>query len=648
MQTPRFAMRSNNSHGSGEAFLARRTRAEAGQAMVEFVIILIIVMAVCAGMCASIRLLTFQFWARQEARFLAFERVWSADEFYSDNGQDPASLLDAGTDIGRPEIVTGRQHTRNTNDDGSVTNLLSWLRGSSPQEPEEERQDEEVPIEHRGDSKSILLARTTPGEMISWVNTAFARQGAGAGELLGLSDMPSPQPDGPREHPVPTGPKERLGRGFEGVLERHGFGPQFCDAMVKKFRGGGRPDLAAQFSDADCGPRMNEDFGMYLGENLDFQEFFHDYSDRLEFGDAPDEAMRGTIRHSVGNHFYSFFDTLVSSSRALAVPTLLTGAITADGAIAANSTRLISDARYLGSSIAVVAITVAAVQLLTPPFSNSTDADAILEKERDFIINVLHVDVGSTAGGAGYFLSPAYLPVPPVFGATAPAIQEAVMKNALFEEDSLIPKLIENSNKRVQVTYKAQGGLFPAATRRFAGIEDVELTSNYYLVAQPWHITRRISSSGEYRQKGDEFDGIDENTEEGMLRKRVSGIWLFPSNPGAFLQPISAIPGLGFLGPVFSAFEPIGSLIGIIKSFVLVDNPIFKILDMLHDLPGIGSFIPTPPKFPAVRPDAYVGSTEMTGDDTSKKDQLMGSDRNFEDYLNEQRDNNPEPNPTFN
>src|SRR6187402_783898 len=105
-----------------------RRRDEDGQAMVEFVIILIIVMAVCAGMCASIRLLTYQFWARQEARFLAFEQVWSADEFYNDNNQDPVDLLDAGTDIGRPPIVTNRDHTRDANDDGNVTQLLSWLR----------------------------------------------------------------------------------------------------------------------------------------------------------------------------------------------------------------------------------------------------------------------------------------------------------------------------------------------------------------------------------------------------------------------------------------------------------------------------------------------------------------------------------------
>ena len=450
------------------------------------------------------------------------------------------------------------------------------------------------------------------------------------------------------EYPVPVGSKEKIGRGFQNILHKEGFGEKFCTEISKRLGDHGLSHLTKNSNDPTCGSRLDEDFGLYLGENLDFKEFFEDYSDRLEWGDAPDVAMQQTVRHAVGNQFYSFFDTLVRTGRTLALPLLLVDAGEADLTLASSdATRLISDFRYVGSSIAVGAVLTAG-GVLTATQLSTTNADTVLQREKDVVIDILHVNVGDELGGAAFFLSPTYLPVPPVFGATAPALQEAVMKNALFEDSGLVSRLIEDSNKKIQVTYEASGGLFPAATRRFRDIENAKLTSNSYLITQPWHITRRKSATGDYRDKGTEFDEIGDDTDEGVLRRRVSGLWLFPSNVGAFLQPIAALPGLGFLGPVFSAFEPIGSLLGFVKSFVLVDNPIFKILDFMHDIPGIGAIVPTAPKWPAVRPDAYVGSEEMTSNDTSKKDKLMGSDREFQDYIDEQREFNPEPNPTFN
>ncbi len=618
---------------------------ENGQAMVEFVFILIIVMGCCAGMLAITRLLTFQFWAQQESRFLAFEKVWSAEEFYTDNSIDPASLLESGTDIGRPGIVTAREHTRTTEDDGTPSELIAWLFSS----PEEEL-GLNAPIREREDSHSILLARTSPSEMFSWVGTASARQDDGGRTDIDADSIQEREEGYSDSRPRPTVYQEKIGRGFENVLEREGFGPKFCSAMVRHFREGGDAALASQFAERDCAKKANTEFGMHLGENLDFKEFFQDFGDRIQWGDAPHEAMDGTIRTAIANQFYSFFDTLVSGARALSPALIVANAAQADLAlIDSATTRLLTDARYIGSTVAVGAVIAAAAPLSLPSHQTGTDSDALLETENNFIVDILHVDADEVIpGGVAFFLSPLYLPVPPTFGAAGPAFQDAAMKNAFFEDSSLIDRFVENSNKKVKINYKASGGLFPAATRRFAGINNVQLTSNNYIIAQPWHITRRISSNGDYRQKGTETDEIDDNTEEGVLRRRVSGLWLFPSNIVTFLEPITALPGLGALAPVLNALEPLGSVLGFVKSFVLVDNPIFKILDMLADLPGIGAIIPTVPKWPAVRPDAYVGSEEMTGNSMSDPDKLMGSDREFQDYIDEQEEFNPEPNPEFN
>lgn len=620
----------------------RTKRTEAGQAMVEFVIILIIVMGCCAGMCAMMRLLTFQFWAQQEARYLAFERVWSADDYYTETGENPASLLDQGPQIGRPQVVTDRDHSRNTNDDGNVTGLLSWLWD------EKDSGEGVLPTEMQKPAPSILLAKFKPQEMFSWVSDAVAKQDTLSAEEIEIIEIPNPKGGGAIRYPAPVGSKEKIGRAFQNIFHQEGFGEKFCTAIAGKLERAGLGHLAGPAKKSECGRSIDEDFGMYLGENLDFKDFFQDFGERLEWGDAPDTAMSDTIRHAVGNHFYSFFDNLVRLGRTVSIAQLIADAVDANSTVLSSSTtQMVSDFRYVGSSLAVGAV-IAAAPALTGLQLTTRDPNLILQREKQFIIDILHVDAGDSFGGAAFFLSPTYLPVPPTFGATAPAFQEAAMKNVLFEESGLVPRLIDESNKQTAVTYKASGGLFPAAVRRFRNIQNAELSANNYIVTQPWHITRRISATGDYRQKGTEFDEISDDTEEGILRKRVSGLWLFPSNVGAFLQPIAALPGLSFLGPVFSAFEPIGSILGFVKSFVLVDNPIFKILDFMHDIPGIGSIFPTVPKWPAVRPDAYIGSEELTSNDPDKEDELMGNKREFQDYVDEQRDFNPEPNPTFN
>ena len=222
------------------------------------------------------------------------------------------------------------------------------------------------------------------------------------------------------------------------------------------------------------------------------------------------------------------------------------------------------------------------------------------------------------------------------------------MQNVLFEDDDLVDPLIENSNKLIEVSYRAQGGLFNLATQKVRGVEEAVLTSRFYLVTQEWHIPRRISANGDYREKGTQTDLIDEDTEEGVLRRRVSGLWFFPADIVSMLEPISFIPGLSALQPIFDAIEPVGEILGTLKSFLLVDNPIFNLINTLNEIPVLNLIVPDIPAWPAVRPDAYPGSIEMTGNDPDEPDKLMGSERNFKDYVDEQREFNPPPDPTFN
>ena len=74
----------------------KQIQRSSGQAMVELVLMLFLIMGLCIGMLFSIRLLTFQFWAQQEARYIAFEQVWPSAAV-GNPAQDPIEdLNDAG------------------------------------------------------------------------------------------------------------------------------------------------------------------------------------------------------------------------------------------------------------------------------------------------------------------------------------------------------------------------------------------------------------------------------------------------------------------------------------------------------------------------------------------------------------------------
>ena len=223
-------------------------------------------------------------------------------------------------------------------------------------------------------------------------------------------------------------------------------------------------------------------------------------------------------------------------------------------------------------------------------------------------------------------------PLPPDFTPLFGGLYEGLMGNVLAKERKLRGPLIEQANKSVQVDYYADNGLFGAARRRF-NTEGRVLSSRFYLVTQPWHISRQ-DNLGRFRELGTQNDRMSGQTEEAMLRKRTFGLWLFPCGLTDLLAPLTNLIDID-LG---SAGETFDASLCFVKSLTADNNPL-QVLDYLSFLEGVGIDL-TFPEWPAVRPAAYPGSIEMTGD------RLTGTERNFVDYLEEQKafiDREPKP-----
>lgn len=591
---------------------SHRAHRDSGQAMVEFVLMLFLFMILISGMLYFFRLLLFDFWAQQEARILAFEQVWAPSASYNDALVDPVNNIESGgTALRRPGLVTNLSKTRSITREGSLTNLL--------------------------------LSRLFPSHE-GWtsdrgglVETAYAS--VDSGDLRNLE-------------PIKTSPRPRartlyvpeIERGAVGLLEQIGFGPRFCEVGIGVLTKYHYRINTTPFADPNCGEYYNQQFGVHLAQTTDLAQGFRDYGERLEEGMPPRQALEQTVRSIVAQGFYSFFDSSVKTAFQGVVPYIVAERLEeTTGNADASITRMISDLRYLGSSAALLLIGEKFVEVVTrDPSSRDVAGEKTFE---DSVNDLLHADASAVLPivGDGFFLSPAYLPIPPTFGPGVGGLFDGGMATALSDEDSKVESLVDQSNRKTEVHYNSEGGLFPAATRRFATAGRI-MDARFYLITQDWHIWRQREDNFTYLDKGDQFDDIHDETEEGHLRQRVLGYWLFPSLERADLlfKPITGLLGFDALDGVLSVVNGIGSFIGTIKSF-LVNNPFLDILDGLSQIPLIGSIIPTFPKWPAVRPDAYPHTEEI------KDDKLAGPDmpREFKDYVEEQKKFNPPPKPTF-
>ncbi len=614
----------------------------------------------CAGMITVIRLLGFQFWAQQEARYIAWEQTWAPHDFYSDPANEPISKLDDSAYFGRPRIVSDRNAQKNVRNDDGLPELLSWL---APAATERSNFNKLIGETAESDAPIVLASRSEPwwkGKSSEWFGPGGTLDRAFSAVEVAYAAVDRTIRSGKTElepvnvTPDPNDPtidyRDRLEPRVKNFLNYAKVGPKVCGALKGFSKQHGDPAPLLPFRQPDCVSKVEDGLAHELAYGVDIKDFFRGYEQFMQSGFTPGGALDIAVRQEVAEGFYSFFDVLVQGGRAVATASLTLGRIDAAGGLVdASVGRLLTDARYLGSTVAIAAIaSQGAIIALNNPANQDANAELAFENNVNGILQMDAAGAIPGVGGVPFLLGPQYLPVPPTFGALAPGLQESVMKNLLSqsEDDGLQETEIEQSNKLVEVTYDAAGGLI-RLSENVRGAEGARLTGRYYLVTQPWHLKRRQNGTGAYRDKGTQFDTASDETEEAVLRRRVLGLWLFPSDPGALLEPISLIPGLGVLAPVFQAFEPLGSLISTVKGFV-TDNPLFDIAQALSEIPVIGDLIPVPPVWPAVRPDAYPGSVEMTGNNPDDPDRLMGENRNFSDYVTEQRNNNPEPEPDFN
>jgi len=250
-------------------------------------------------------------------------------------------------------------------------------------------------------------------------------------------------------------------------------------------------------------------------------------------------------------------------------------------------------------------------------------AEAAL-RDSDFQRDLFNQDVNTSIARItdNFTLSKIFAPKKSYIGAF-----EGLMKNVLSKDSSNIDSEIDNSVLHSSVRMDGMSSVLQSLPLR--GVSSTSLTSNLYIITDPWDVDRQ--DGGSWKDLGSETSSYKDNDEEGLLKRRTLGLWLIPSNPGALLEPMTDLFPRELQSVANDLNGPISSFVGWVKG-LLADNPLNKILDAVHRLPVIGSIFDFHlPEWPAVRPQAYPGSREMSGD------MLSGSGRDFPAYVNEQR-----------
>ena len=434
------------------------------------------------------------------------------------------------------------------------------------------------------------------------------------------------------------------GLGIRSILERSKFGINICNQYKRTFAiyDLAKPDILRS---SRCAEIFNSQFAAYLGSNLDYSKVTRDINYKIERGLLAENAISEAVKGEISNQFYSFFDTKVSEAISQGDNQLSTERSSAMDDMNSESIRLATDLRYLGSAMAVLAVTQIGNNLGS---ANSTSHSYNLSLN----INETLVNGAFTSGADNYVIDLvngfdyrvfSFIPLPSLHSMMA-GIFEAVGKNAFFEEDdSVKSKAIDNSSVFVEATYDPSNTLGGFA-KRISGAGHQQRT-NFYLLTNEWQILRQNPDSSDhaYRSLGNQLDDQSLETEEAVLRRRVMGLYLLPSNLPAFLQPITdLIPGMS---GVTSVLEGAGDIFGMMKSFVL-NSPINDIIDFLDAIPFLDLSDFKLPEVPAVRPMVYPSTTEIKND---KLACISGScdGREFSNYLNEQDENDPNPRPVY-
>ena len=602
--------------------------------MVEFVFILMLLMILGVGMLYFFRLFLYDYWAAQEARYLAFEQTWPARGSYGDSESESVGEVSAwGVSQGRPRVVSDAPASRESAAAGSLSEMLPLTFARAEKVASTPADDA------RGVSGDVMYASVAG--RLAFVGAAYASEKGEDSWRSGPGGVVQVRPEGKDRLSSAELRRPEIGRGLRGVLKAGGFGVAYCEALgavAARYHFGAARN---PFGEDGCAARAEKEFGGYLGEVLNVHAVFSAFSGGLEDGRPPGAAFGDALGSAVAEGFYSYFDQVAQSSAGDAATQAFLARLSDEARLGdASMARLISDMRYAGAAVAVQAIEAAFQSIMASSTSNRDPLKELADERA--IQGFLLADAGVAMGSAesAYTLNAKYLPVPLTFAAAGGGLFDGLMRNVLSADGDQIAPFIDQSSHAIVVSYDASAEVAPAAKRRFA-TSGRTMSARYFLMTEPWHVSRRVNTTGAYRRLGSETDSVDDDSDEGVLRRRVLGLWLFPSAPGEFFAPLNDVSGIGAVSGVFESFQSAESVLGEVKQLA-VDNPLLDFADALSQVPVLGNLVPVLPKWPAVRPAAYPGSKEL------ENDRLMGTERTFQDYVNEQRDFNPPPAPAYN
>ena len=315
---------------------------ERGQAMTEFVILLTVIMGICAGMLYVSRLLTFEFWAQQEARYLAFSQTWSQAASYVDPLSEPLDELNDNNRLRRPKSVRRLEVEKSVNAAGSLTGLLAAIL---PEKTAPTTSQSNVLVAWKGPEKDSSF---------SFVKTAYASMQENSltndpDESWPVQYIETP-PVRHRELPSST-----FEHGVVDLVHETDFGEEFCGLMRGLGRDYGDLTVTKDFSSQDCPTRYSTAFGVELSRSIDLRGTFEQFQLQLEHGFSPEVALESALSVEIATGFYSFFDKVVRAASLLAPVDVALDAIENDLAILRDkqSQRLLLEARYRGSQIAI-------------------------------------------------------------------------------------------------------------------------------------------------------------------------------------------------------------------------------------------------------------------------------------------------------
>ena len=619
-----------------------------GQAMSEFVILLTVLMVMAAGMIYISRLLTFQYFAREEARFITFQQTWSAKM-----GEVVPGTVSMNTaDKGAPEYVRKTVPNRSSLVEGNLQSIIARNNISQNGNTINTAMPEDQIF--LASAKNSIWDRKTSEWYDDFKNSLISNAYARSREI---TPSDSWETANRRE--------SELELGFIAILEEGEFGEKFCQSMVQIISSYGLKAEMTPFAGKYCTKDYNTLFGLHLARNVDFRNLFAHYGKLLEAKKSPEQALQMLGTREIRNQFYSLFDKKIKNTMKNAMSFLIEGAETSDILIAGDFSGLLLKAKYKGGRNAVQAI----FNFIDPIHNNSSLRKVDVELQREVIRNrILHADVFTDPlwGKKSFNISNEFSPIPADFTKAQAALFDGVMKNVLTKEPGLVNLWINNTNIETNISYPPQQGIFPFLVGRFA-MAKKPLSAKYFLFDQPWFISRQIpqrvygrpyrfcrgflgsflcrfyrstSYTYGYRALGSEDDLMTSESEEGLLRRRTYGLWLVPSDAQAMFSPLTKLAGSGAAN-AFDAGSAVLNAPGFVKdqlsTFLNGEGlpMLSSLVDAVNSIPEIFGFDFTPPVLPAVRPQAYPNSKEIEGDN------LMGSgtNRTMSDYRSEQISN---------